>query len=149
MPEATTAPHTILLQGEMFKQHEEYKANAALKPGHLVLVMSTNKVKKNDAASVSCRKLFAKEDGKIGLTITDAYAADDVVPCHAAEANDVVYARLPAAATAVVIGDKLKSNGDGTLVKITASTDFVIGTAKEAVDNSAGSGEVFISVRIN
>lgn len=149
MPEATTVAHTILLQGDMFAQHEEYKANAALKPGHLVLLMSNGKVKKNDAASVPCRALFAKEDGKIGKTITDAYAADDVVPCHASLPNDKINARVPAGAAAIVVGDKLKSDGTGCLIKVAASTDYIVATAMAALDNSGGGSEAFLAVRVN
>jgi hypothetical protein len=149
MPEATASPNTIVLIGRLEDQNLEYPANAALKPGHLVLVMSTGKVKKNDAASVPCQKLFAKEDDHIGRGVADAYAADEVVFCHAAQPGDVIYGWVPASATALVKGDKVKSNGDGCLVKITASSDFVIGTVHEAVDNSAGGAEARVKVRIN
>jgi hypothetical protein len=47
-----------------------------------------------------------------------------------------------------VLGDPLVSNGDGTLKKGNGSTEFTIAYAAEAVDNSGGSGEVFIRVDI-
>jgi hypothetical protein len=149
MPEATNYPKTILLEGEQFGNHEEYRANAALKPGHLLLRGSNGKVLKNSSASTPCRKLFAKEEDKIGRTIADAYAEDEVVPCHVAQPNHLIYAWVPASAAALVIGDKLKSDGTGCLIKVTAASDYVIGMVEEAVDNSAGGAEARVKVRIS
>lgn len=149
MPELSVTPHKILLEGEEFGLHEEYQANAELKPGHLLQVMSTGKVRKNADATIVCRKLFAKEEGQIGRTINTAYAADDWVRCHQAQEGHLIYAWVPAGAAALVQGDKLKSDGTGCLIKVTASTDFVVGMCEEAVDNSAGGAEARVKVRIN
>lgn len=155
MPERTEVPKKILLEGEEFGLHEEYNANESIIPGHLIEVMSTSKVKKNAGASIPCRKLFALEEGQIGRTIDTPYVstsgsgAGDVVRCHQALPGHLVNGFCPASATALVKGDKVKSNGDGTMVKITASTDFVIGLVEEAVDNSAGGSAARVKVRIN
>lgn len=148
MPEATTYPKLIVLEGELFQNHEEYPANAALKPGHLVQVMSTGKVRKNADATIACRALFAKECGMIGRNIDTAYAADDIVGCHSAQHGHLIYAWAPAGAAAIVKGDKLKSDGTGCLIKIAASTDFVVGQAEEALDNSGGGAEARLKVRV-
>jgi hypothetical protein len=150
MPEATTLFHKILLEGEQFQQYEEYPANAAIMPGDLIEVMSTGKVKKNATAAVSCRKLFALEDTKIGRNIDTAYAADEIVPCHVAEPGHVINGWVAASASAIVKGDKLKSDGSGGVAKTGATTDFIVGIADEAVDNSSnGSARARLKIRIN
>lgn len=76
-------------------------------------------------------------------------------------AGDVVYSWLPASAAAVVDGDPLESNGDGTLRKDTAQavneggsatytiySEHIVGYAAEAVDNSGGGTAVRIRVRV-
>ncbi len=149
MAERTETPKVIVLIGEESANHEEYPAAAALTPGHLIEVTSAGAVQKNSAVSVSCRKLFAKEDGKLGRTIATAYATGEQVMCHSAQPGHLVYGWVPASATALVVGDKVKSNGDGTLVKITGATDFVIATCHEAIDNSAGGSPARAKFRIN
>jgi len=106
--------------------HEEYPASAALKPGHLLTLLSTGKVKKHAMPGGWAERLFAKEDALQGKTITDAYAEDDIVPVAVCKPGDVVQARLPANAAAVVIGDPLVSNGDGCLVKSAQIADTVL-----------------------
>lgn len=107
--------HTILLKG--CDRHDERKAHAALKPGHLLELVSTGKVKKHSTAGGKAPRWFAKEDALQGKTTLDAYAADDVVSYVMALPGDEVLARLAAAAAAVVVGDLLVSAGDGTLKK--------------------------------
>lgn len=110
-----TTANTILLKGPAI--HEEYPASAALKPGHLLELLSTGKVQKHSTSGGTAEKMFAKEDALQGNTITTAYAADDVVSCVIASPGTTVQGRLAANATAVVKGDMLVSAGDGTLKK--------------------------------
>lgn len=115
-----TAPHTIVLKGKGgIGRHEEYLASAALKPGHLLELLSTGKVQKHSGYGGKARMMFAKEDDLRGKIITDAFAADEVVPVHDGTMGDLIYARVPAAAVALVAGDVVISNGDGCLVKAT------------------------------
>lgn len=141
-------PHTIVLEGDLRNRHMEYRAAAAFKPGHLLEVHTDGKVRKHSTAAVPGRRLFAKEDPLIGRTIDTAYAADELTPCHDAQPGDLIYGWVPAAATAIGVGKRLMSNGDGTVVVSTATTDHIIGTADEAVDNSAGGAEARICIRV-
>lgn len=145
---AVTNPKTIVLKGELSEKHDEYPADAALYPGHLVKINSDGECLKQATASVQVKPLFAKEQEFLGNGITVAYAAGDLVPVHYAQPGDRIYARYAASATAVVIGDPLTPSNDGTLKKGNGTTDFTIAYAAEAVDNSAGSGEVFGRVDI-
>ena len=124
----------------------ERVANAAITPGMLIELMSTNKVRKhaNDDAWVG-PVMFALEDELQGKRIDQAYAADDQVQCWVAQRGEEVYALL-ADGENVVVGDKLASNGDGYLKKydttesLTEQTGAIAAMALEAVDRSSSSG---------
>jgi hypothetical protein len=94
----------------------EKEANAAITPGMLIELMSTDKVRKHASAGKDAYIMFAIEDGMQGKGIADAYAAGDQVQCWIPTRGDEVYAIL-ADAQNVVIGDWLVSNGDGLLQK--------------------------------
>lgn len=145
--QATVNPHTIVLVGDLLKYHQEAPADAALKPGHIIKKNSDGEVLKHATAGGRAPYYVAKEQALVGDLISTAFAAGDVVPYHIAQRGDVAYCRLPASASAVVIGDQLCSNGDGCLKKGNGTTDVTLAEAEEAVDNSAGSGEVFIRAR--
>lgn len=124
----------------------DYPANAAITPGHLIELMSTGKVRKHSTADGDVVPvMFALEDELQGKDITDAFAANDRVQCWIPSRGDEAYALL-ANGENVVIGDKLSSNGDGTLKKHTVSSagvveypEVVVATALEAVDMSGSS----------
>lgn len=137
----------------------EYPANAAFTPGHLIELMSTAKVRKHSTADGDVVPImFALEDELQGKDITDAFAANDRVQCWIPSRGDEVYALLANGQT-VVIGDKLSSNGDGTLKKHLVSSagvveypEVVVGVALEAVDMSGSdaadpSGRIRIRVK--
>jgi len=122
---------------------EEKVANAAITPGHLVELMSTDKVRVHATAGGNAFPMFAVEDELQGNEIGDAYAADDQVQVWVPQRGDEVYALIKVGQT-IAIGDFLESAGDGTLQKHTAdaadSNDSInilsaqiIGIALEAV----------------
>lgn len=122
---------------------EEYEANAAITPGHLIEVMSTGKVRKHATASGNCLPMFALEDELQGKGIDEDYAAADQVQCWIPGRGDMVYALLKDGQS-VVIGDFLESAGDGTVQKhvVDSTGDYlfpIIGMAMEAVDMSDSS----------
>jgi hypothetical protein len=129
---------------------EEYVANAAITPGHLIELMSTGKVRVHATEGGNVLPMFALESELEGEGITDAYAADDQVQCWIPTRGDQVYALL-ANGENVVIGDLLSSKGDGTLKKYVAQIDSasdtetilpepIVAVALEAVDMSGSSG---------
>lgn len=123
--------------------------DGAVKPGHLLTKLSTGKVDGHSSSGGAVNPIMvAFEDGLRGdRDVFDAYAADDIVPYGVPQRGDIIQMWLPAAATAVVVGSLLMSNGDGN-VALRTSTNVVIGTAEEAIDNSAGSDPVRIAVKI-
>ena len=100
---------------------EEYEANAALFPGHLVELMSTGKIRKHATSGGTVLPMFALEDELQGRGIEDDYAAADKVQCWVAQPGEIVYARL-ADGESVAPGDFLESASGGTLKKHTATT---------------------------
>lgn len=143
---------TIIVSGSPIRK--EYKADAAITPGHLVELISTGNTRKHSVAGGSCQKRFALENKLAGKTIGDDYAAGEQVQTGVFRRGDEAYAIL-ADGEAAVIGSKLESNGDGTLrvVDVDASVGdiaigSIVGEALEALDMSGSSGADPSSARL-
>ncbi len=125
---------------------KEVNAAAPITPGHLIERTSAGKVQKHATQDGTAARIFALEDELQGKAIGDNYATDTPVQCWFPYPGDEVYALL-ANGENVSIGDKLTSNGDGTLKgqDVVASAaeeapNSVICVALEAVDMSGSSG---------
>ena len=125
---------------------EEFVANAAITPGHLVEVMSTGKVRVHATAGGNVLPMFALEDELQGKGIDDAYAANAPVQVWIPNRGDIVNCLLKDGQN-VAIGDFLESAGNGKLQKHVADstgdiyTQSIVAQAIEAVDMSGSSGE--------
>lgn len=132
---------------------EEYIADAAITPGHLVKLDSDGKVTVFSTAAGMVLPMFALEDEHRGRTINDAYAQGDRVQCWIPSRGDVVYAILDAGQN-VAVGDMLEPHDDGTLQKLTTGTNAsdggaIVGVALEALDLRATNAvATHIKVRI-
>lgn len=146
---AATTYQTIFLEGENPITREKI-ANAAITPGHLIELMSTDKVRVHANAAQNAIPMFALEDDHQGNGIDDAYAAAARVKFVYPTRGDVIYALLADGQTAA-IGDFLESAGDGTLQvhaediaesaeAQTIYTMAIVAQAIEAVDMSGSSG---------
>jgi len=142
----TEVPKTIVLSYVNDALYREGKAASTVTPGDFVNKTSSNTIQRNTAAGLSGPLSIAVADRLQGRTIADDYATDDLVTYIYPARGTYVYAFLPAAAAAVVVGDALELSNDGTLVKRT--TGAVVATALEAVDNSAGGSKARIQVEI-
>jgi len=152
-------PNTIksIVVKDYSKIREERLANAALYPGHILTLNSSNKVLKHATADGLAKPLMvALEDELQGNGINDAYAADDVVQVGIFRPGDVVNVLLKDGQTAT-IGKVLCSAGDGTVQLWSMSGDSSdwlennaenlvqfaaapLGIALEALDLSGSSG---------
>ena len=137
------APKTIVLKGHGIRK--ERVANAAITPGHLVELMSTDKVRVHAGAGLSAQRAFAVEDDLQGNGITDAYSALDRVQFNVMAPGEEVYAIL-ADGESVAKGDKLESAGDGTLRKVdtdssaaTIEVGSIVGISLDTLDLSDSS----------
>jgi hypothetical protein len=152
------APHTIVLRGDLHKRHEEAVAAADIKPGYIIKKDGTGKVIPHNAAGGGGQMWVAKEETLTGGlragggTITDhVYLASeaDVVFYHMPQPGDLLYCRVAAGAVAIPIDSPVTSAGNGTLKKATGG-DAVFGYNGEGaiVDNSGGTGDIFMRVEI-
>ena len=136
---------------------EEAQANGAISPGHLVELASTGKIQVHATAGGSAERAFALEAEESGGAIGTAYSDGDQVKYGIFPAGSIVVGRLYDGENAA-IGNKLESQGDGTLrvVDTDASAGEIIpgsivGVALEAVDMSDSSGadpDPYIKIRI-
>lgn len=130
-------------------------AASAIKPGHLVEELAAGTVQEHSTAASNAQKLFALTNLANGGTIDDAYAVGETCRYGAFHSGQRVFGRVAVGSVAIVIGDALQSNADGTVELLATDTatddtqrDSVVGYALEAVDNSGGSAEVFIELRV-
>jgi hypothetical protein len=141
----------IILIGD--GQHKENLAAATITPGNLIELTSANTVQKHSTEGGYAEAFFAEEDALQGNTISDNYSAGDRVMGYLANKSDNIYAFIQAGQT-IVIGDKLISGGDDTLIKNgnegTGTTVYeIVAVALEAVDLSAtGAVATRIPVRV-
>lgn len=146
---ATVVKHSVIIKNYS-DIREEFEANAALTPGHLVEVMSTGKLRKHASAGGNVLPMFALEDELQGKGIDEAFAQYDKVQVWVPNRGDIVNAIL-ADGQNIAIGDFLESAGDGTLTKHTADAwtslntgtvygNQIVGQAIEAVDLSGSAG---------
>lgn len=96
---------------------KEAVAGGVITPGMLIAIASTAKCAAHAVENGVTSLRIALEDTLQGKTISDNYAADDIVRYMVARPGDEFNGLLPAGAAAVVIGDKLISSGDGTFKK--------------------------------
>ncbi len=131
--------------GALAGHYEEYRAVAGFKPGHMLEVTSANKVQKNSKYGARCELLFALEMDLLGKTIQDAYEADDLARVLIVRPGSRVNARIPAGAPAIAIGDKLISNGDGTLIKASYEGNVLSNTVapSTAVSNTVSTEQFY------
>jgi len=144
-----TTPNTIGLI--VHGRYREAVASGIIKPGHMGKLDSDGKILKHATYGGNGPVLVAIEDRLSGYqnanrNIMDAYAVDDVVPYQMPIPGDLFLCRLPANASAVVVGDTLISNGDGTLVKPSSNgshTLYASAAASTDVTNSVSTEQDF------
>ena len=148
---------TILLKSNGIRK--EAQAAAAITPGHLVELTTAGKFQKHSTSGGASSKMFAIENELIGKNLNVDWITNEQVVAEVLPIGAEVYALLPAAAAAVVIGDLLMSNGDGTLIKYVNQTSAsvttngvipnrVVARALQAVDNSGGGSPKRIVVEV-
>ncbi len=134
-----TNANQINLGGAPFTP-EEGIASEAITPGHLIEDYQSAgnfRKRKHSTAKGFAKPEFAVEDSLQGRPISTAYAQGELVFSHIFSPGARVLAWLKPG-TSYVHGDKLISNGDGTLQKISGSSDLdVIAICQEALDLSA------------
>lgn len=155
-------PRTILLVGDLAKVPLEGRAGGVIKPGYLIKPTTATKHPyltyiAHATAGGRCPPVLALEKGWIGDpidsgvgggTVDDNYATGAFIRPHLCMRGDEVWVLVPAAAAAIVLTDRLASNGDGTFKKANGTTDAEILEPLEALDNSAGGAQARIRARV-
>ncbi len=116
-------------------QYDERKAAAAITPGMLCQLDSSDKIEFNPTAGdTDAVLLFATEQVLEGKTIDDDYAADDITPYVAVQSGDQVYGIANAA---IAVNAKVESAGNGKLRTLTTGkpVGFVAYKAASALDD--------------
>lgn len=137
--------HRTISIKTLYSLLKEGKASGAITPGHMLERTSTADTVKSHAVAGQMTRLYAVEDELQGHEIGDAYTTANRVFFKAFLPGDEVYA-LIANGEDISIGDRLTSNGDGTLKKAAADSsgtvaeDEIAAIALEAVDMSDSSG---------
>ena len=115
---------------------------------------SAGTVIKHAGAGLNAQRLFAQTNLMIAGDIDTVQANGETVSYGAYHKGQEVNA-LVGVVAAIVDGDPLESAGDGTLRKAvadaatdTAQRDSIVGYALEDVDNSGGSVNVRIKIRV-
>ena len=143
------AAQVIALQGgiggEPIVREAITAAASTVKPGELVEVLAAGTIQEHSTAGAIAPARFALTNLANGETIDDAYAVGALARYATFQPGQRVNAFLPANAAAIVIGDKLSSNGDGTLRKAT-STDT---KASLFVDGAAANGGVTYTSKLD
>jgi len=133
---------------------EDIAAAAGILPGHLVEEGAAD-VAVHAGAGLNAQRLFAQKNLATSGDINTAYLSGELVSYGAYHSGQEVRALLAASAAAIVRGDALESDGDGTLRVLTTDSatddtqrDSIVGYALEAVDNSGGGTVVKIDIRV-
>lgn len=136
---------TILLEDHSYIQINSKKAAAATTPGMILERDSNDEFKPHATAEDPWGGYVACEDELQGKTISDEYSIDDIIRVAIVRRGDRVNMLLQDDEN-VSIGDKLVSNGDGTVRKLSGDSSAMeipggglIGEADEALDLSGSS----------
>ena len=141
---ASATPHVIMLQtnalSDLVRPAFERQAHAGtIKPGHLLEMLSTGKVKPSGTAGAKGVRMVAVEHGfrnptGATLNIDTAFPAGDNVTFVYPQSGDLLYMFLKQGEN-VAAGAQLEAAVGGELQAIT--TGALVGIAEEAVDATA------------
>ena len=130
-------------------------SGSAIKPGHIVEETTSDEVQEHSTVAGNAQKLVALTNLSTAKTIDDVYVVGEIVRFGAFHSGQEAYLRVAAGSVAIVKGDPLQSNGDGTVEELATDADTdegarnsIIAYALGAIDNSGGSVEVCIKTRI-
>ena len=132
-------PNTIHLAGEAV-QIGDLAAGVAICPGMLIEPYvpsgTINRVRPHATASVATAPNFAVEQSDVNKGVNDGYAVNDLVQSKIGTRGAKFWAIIPSGQN-ITFGQKLESNGDGTL-KAYATLGAALVSAAESVNNTTG-----------
>lgn len=142
------APNTILLAGkDRVIVENEIVAGEAITPGHLVELYDdsgTTKWRKHATATEIATLAVALDQIELNKGIGDAYAAGDAVKAAFLTPGCVFFGLIPSGQN-ISNGEFLQSNGDGTFVTASATTQDAALAKFQSLDNP---GSVAVATRV-
>lgn len=139
-------PNTIFLGGTRVEINDLI-ASEAITPGMLVeriSVSGVGKWRKQVTAAAAAAKTVATDMHMLNKGVDDNCAVGDLIEVSVLQPGATAWMLVPAAAAAIVVGDKLESAGAGLLRKLAAGVALF--TALEDKDNSGGGTSARIRV---
>jgi hypothetical protein len=140
------AYRTVLVKGGGMTQ--EAVANAAITPGALLNFRSDGKVEENTDATKQRPIAVAFENEMFGKGIDDDYASGESIVYRWLHEGSEWNALVPAGAAAIALHDYVIPGAGGGVITGAGTSIAAVGLALEAVNNSAGSSEARILVRV-
>jgi len=137
-------PNTIWLGGPRTEENTR-AASEAISPGHLVLLFNSagvQRYKKHDGTSLDAVRAVATEQSMLNKAYTDAYAANDLVEVSIGAPGCKFWMHIASGQT-IVAGNKLESNGDGTLKIFSAGIPLF-----SALENKTAVADTMIRVEV-
>lgn len=135
-----------------YRQEEGNAGEAGILPGMLVMLNTAGNIVSHDEEGGWAECAFAVEDALRGRTISDAYIINNILTYLLPVKGAEVYALLRDGQD-ISIGEKLISNGDGTLVSYDDSSSAVVlpiplVVAMQALDLSGSAANVNTLIRV-
>lgn len=140
-----SSSNATILRVDSYVQREAL-ATVAIKPGMLIELVAAGGVKPHATTEVYTVPRFAIEGDCWGKTTDDNFAIGDTVPYVKGLACGSEVNAILAVSQTIVVGDKLTSNGDGSLKKAVVGTDVIIAEAEEAVTTTSATARIAVSV---
>ena len=132
-------PNTIHLSGEAIEVGD-LAAGVKICPGMLVERYNPSgtiiRARPHATASVATAPNFAVEQSELNQGVNDGYAINDLVRSKIGTRGATFWALIPSGQN-ITAGQKLESNGDGTL-KAYATLGAALVSAVESVNNTTG-----------
>ena len=142
-------------QGQSIHSEKLSAAATAILPGYLLEELAAGTVQEHSVAAGNSQRLVALTNLCTGGDVEQVYAVGERVRFGAFQSGQEAYLKVAVGTAAIAQGASLQSVGDGTVMTLAASAatsqaqrESIIGVALEAIDNSAGSAELFIKVRM-
>jgi hypothetical protein len=134
--------HKIVQKGDGHRK--EGRAGGTVTPGHMVALNSSEEWVVHASAGGSANLVVAEEKELFGGIVSTTYANDEQIHLYYPQRGDELNMLLKAGES-VSIGDKLESQGDGTLRKVVSDTSAgtikvqsIVATSLEAINANGG-----------
>lgn len=145
-------PRTVHLAGPLVELDDfDHEASATIKPGHVIEMHDSSGVTKwrpHDTSTEIVTLAVALDRPELNKGLSDNYSSGDVVKAGFLAPGSVFYGLIPSGQN-ISNGEFLQSNGDGTLVTASATTQDAALAKFQSLDNPGSvSSETRLRVQV-